>query len=242
MWDFYFEKYGSRYLVKDYGCDTTTIKITPQKGEWVKSGNSYEYIINDEKENTIMKGFNFDFGPVSDSVRMSIYGLAVKNKAGSYVSYNKNSNVIVDVDILNFNGSKFLYKMPVAIKDIAVGDIVVHQNLPMFVVEICSDNKALKVVDPVNGERKDIMLERSDVLVALPGGVGTLDEIFHVMAAATIGYHHKHVVLYNVNGFWNGLLAVLNEMNRSGFVRSNLNALLSVATDVEDLKTILMKA
>jgi uncharacterized protein (TIGR00730 family) len=91
-------------------------------------------------------------------------------------------------------------------------------------------------------ERKDIMLERSDVLVALPGGVGTLDEIFHVMAAATIGYHHKHVVLYNVNGFWNGLLAVLNEMNRSGFVRSNLNALLSVATDVEDLKTILMKA
>lgn len=161
MWDFYFEEYGSRYIVKDYGCDISTIKTTPQKGEWVKSGNSYEYIINDEKENTIMKGFNFDFGPVSDSVRMSIYGLAVKNKAGSYVSYNKNSNEIVDVDILNFNGSKFLYKMPVAIKDIAVGDIVVHQNLPMFVVEICSDNKALKVVDPVNGERKDIMLARS---------------------------------------------------------------------------------
>ena len=44
-------------------------------------------------------------------------------------------------------------------------------------------------------DRKDIMLAKSDILVALPGGIGTLDEIFHVMAAATIGYHSKRVVL-----------------------------------------------
>jgi hypothetical protein len=158
MWDFYFDGCGSRFLPKEkyeyYDYNTNSVK-TAEKVD------NINYKVTNEKENTIMKGFNFDFGPVSDSVRMSIYGLAVKNKAGSYVSYNKNSNEIVDVDILNFNGSKFLYKMPVAIKDIAVGDIVVHQNLPMFVVEICSDNKALKVVDPVNGERKDIMLARS---------------------------------------------------------------------------------
>ena len=44
-------------------------------------------------------------------------------------------------------------------------------------------------------ERKDIMLQRSDILVALPGGVGTLDEIFHVMAAATIGYQDRKSVV-----------------------------------------------
>lgn len=43
-------------------------------------------------------------------------------------------------------------------------------------------------------DRKDLMLQESDILVALPGGVGTLDEVFHVMAAATIGYHTKKVV------------------------------------------------
>ena len=90
-------------------------------------------------------------------------------------------------------------------------------------------------------ERKDIMLERSDVLVALPGGVGTLDEIFHVMAAATIGYHSKRVVLYNVNGFWDGLLSMLKEMNEEGFVRSNPDGLLVVAADIDELKNILME-
>ena len=116
---------------------------------------------NIEKENNTMK-FNFDFGPVNPSlVRMSMYGLAVKNKSGTWVSYNSNSDEIVDVDVLNFDGAKFLYRMPVAIKDIAVGDVVVHNGAPMFVVFVPQDGKALTVVDTVNGERKDIMLSRS---------------------------------------------------------------------------------
>lgn len=119
------------------------------------------HIFNIEKEKTAMK-FNFDFGPVNPSlVRMSMYGLAVKNKAGTWVSFNPNDNEIVDVDVLNFDGAKFLYRAPVAIKDIAVGDIVIHNSVPMFVVAIPNDGKALTVVDTVNGERKDIMLPRS---------------------------------------------------------------------------------
>ena len=50
-------------------------------------------------------------------------------------------------------------------------------------------------------DRKDIMLQESDVMVALPGGIGTLDEVFHVMAACSIGYHQKKVIFYNVGGF-----------------------------------------
>ena len=115
-----------------------------------------------KKENSIMKGFNFDFGPVNPAaVRMSMHGLAVKNKAGAYVSYDAKNDEIVDVDILNFDGAKYIWKMPVAIKDIAVGDTIVHQNVPMLVVGISDDKNALFAVDPVVGERKEIMLTRS---------------------------------------------------------------------------------
>lgn len=88
-------------------------------------------------------------------------------------------------------------------------------------------------------ERKDIMLERSDVLVALPGGVGTLDEIFHVLAAATIGYHTKRVVLYNVNGFWNPLLATVEEMSQAGFVRGEMEKYLVVANSIARLEDLI---
>jgi uncharacterized protein (TIGR00730 family) len=88
-------------------------------------------------------------------------------------------------------------------------------------------------------ERKDIMLERSDLLVALPGGIGTLDEIFHVMAAATIGYHTKRVVLYNVNGFWNPLLATVEEMSQAGFVRGEMEKYLIVANSVAELENLI---
>ncbi|MBR5851864.1 MAG: TIGR00730 family Rossman fold protein [Bacteroidaceae bacterium] len=88
-------------------------------------------------------------------------------------------------------------------------------------------------------ERKDIMLERSDLLVALPGGVGTLDEIFHVLAAATIGYHTKRVVLYNVNGFWNSLNATLDGMLQAGFVRGEFEKYLVVANSIAELEDII---
>ncbi len=131
-----------------------------------------------EKEN-MNSMFNFDFGPVSSSaVRMSMYGLAVKNKDGKYVSYNATSEEIFDVEILNFDGAKFLYKMPVAIKDIAVGDIVIHNHIPMFVINIPKDGKTLKVVDPVNGEKKEVMLTKS------PFGFNFATKVVNFLAGA----------------------------------------------------------
>lgn len=116
---------------------------------------------NNNKESNIMK-FNFDFGPVNGSmVRMSLYGLAVKNKAGTWVSYDAKAGDIMDVDILNFDGAKFLYKMPVATKDIAIGDVVIHNGIPMFVIAIAVNGTYITAVDPINGERKDIMLPKS---------------------------------------------------------------------------------
>lgn len=114
------------------------------------------------KENKKMKGFNFDFGPCnSNTIKMSIYGLAVKNANGTYVSYDATNDNIMDVDIVNFDGAKYLFKMPVAIKDVKIGDIVIHAGKPMFVTNIGANAKSLYVVDPISGEKKEIMLTRS---------------------------------------------------------------------------------
>lgn len=116
----------------------------------------------DKKENSTMKGFNFDFGPMNGNVvRMSVYGLAVKNKTGSWVAYDAKNEEIMDVDVFNFDGSKFMYRMPVAINDVAVGDVIVHMSVPMFIVGKSEDGKAVYAVDPVAGERKEIMLTKS---------------------------------------------------------------------------------
>ena len=121
-----------------------------------------KYNNNDKKENSTMKGFNFDFGPMNGNVvRMSVYGLAVKNKTGSWVAYDTENKEIMDVDVFNFDGSKFMYRMPVAINDVAVGDVIVHMSVPMFVVGKSEDGKGVYAVDPVAGERKEIMLTKS---------------------------------------------------------------------------------
>lgn len=115
-------------------------------------------IIKNEKENEKMKGFNFDFGPcTNDAVRISMYGIAVKNVAGTWVSYNPANDEIIDVDVFNFEGGKYMYKIPVAIKDIKVGDVVIHNRIPVFVTEVSEDFSSVIVVDIRAGERKEVI-------------------------------------------------------------------------------------
>ena len=122
-----------------------------------------EIIMNNtqnEKEKNNMK-FNFDFGPVDSSVRMSLYGMAIKNASGTYVAYDAKSKQVMDVDIFNFEGAnKFVYKMPAAFKDVAVGDVVIHARKPMFVMEKRDENR-LNVLDIYDGEEKTIVLTKS---------------------------------------------------------------------------------
>ena len=121
-----------------------------------KNCKNYEKKDNKEKENK-MKGFNFDFGKITnDSIRMSMYGMAVKNASGVWTAYDKNTGDLMDVDVFNFDGSNFLFKMPVAIKDIAVGDVIIHARKPMFVISK-TEAGDLIAIDPVAGEKKTIM-------------------------------------------------------------------------------------
>lgn len=87
--------------------------------------------------------------------------------------------------------------------------------------------------------RKDVMVEKSDVIVALPGGIGTLDEIFTVAAAATIGYHKKHIILYNIDGCWNKLIALIEQLQADNFIRGNYRQYFTVVNDSEGMKEVL---
>lgn len=104
-----------------------------------------------------------------------------------------------------------------------------------------SDNVDVKMMCDNLSDRKDLMLAQCDVAVALPGGVGTLDEIFTMAASASIGYHCKPVILYNMNGFWNSLLAMLDDLKSKGVIRSGFDATLMTAGNMEELKEMLMR-
>ena len=109
-----------------------------------------------------MNKLGFDFGPCNDTnIRVSAYGIAVKNNENKWVSYNVSSEEIIDVELLNISAaSKFLYKMPVPLKKVAVGDTVLHNGVPMFVKAI-NKQGSLVVVDPKAGEIKTILLTKN---------------------------------------------------------------------------------
>ena len=86
----------------------------------------------------------------------------------------------------------------------------------------------LHVVDTMH-QRKQLMAERSDAFLALPGGIGTLEELFEVWTWRQLGYHDKPVGVLNVDGYYDALLAFLQATGREGFVPAAQLELLQVA-------------
>jgi uncharacterized protein (TIGR00730 family) len=82
------------------------------------------------------------------------------------------------------------------------------------------------------GSRKNVMIERSDAFVILPGGLGTLDELFEVWTTATLDLHRKPIVLVDPGGFYAGLLAWLGELAETEFVRRPALSMITVAGSV----------
>ena len=88
-------------------------------------------------------------------------------------------------------------------------------------------------------ERKRGLIEAADVILALPGSVGTLDEIFTVLSANTIGLHDKKVVLWNINGFWDDLLALFHGLEKRNVVNKPFEEFVFVADTWDELVNIL---
>ena len=109
-----------------------------------------------------MKMFNFDFGPIkdNDAVRMSPYGLAVKNVNGTYQAYDKKNGEIMDVDVFNFKADNMFFKMPVGIDAIEAGDVIIFNRRPCFVFGFSEQGDVI-AIDIAMGEKKTIMPTRS---------------------------------------------------------------------------------
>ena len=91
-------------------------------------------------------------------------------------------------------------------------------------------------------ERKALMAERSDAFVALPGGIGTFEELFEVWTWRQLGYHNKPVGLLNVAGYYDGLLSFLQTSVASGFMGDWQMDLLLAATDTGELMRRLVQS
>lgn len=145
-----------------YWTDSAVINDTYYNSYFTQSIN---YNNNTNKENDIMdakKILNVEFGPCGDSVHMSMYGPAIKNQAGEWVSCDEATGDIVNVEVLNFaEGGKFFYKMPVPISKIDVGDILIHNRQPVFVSGFAEDTLNPIVINIYDGTRVEILPTKS---------------------------------------------------------------------------------
>ena len=92
----------------------------------------------------------------------------------------------------------------------------------------------LIVVDDMH-QRKQLMFVKSDAFVALPGGLGTLEEFVEQLTWSQLGRHRRPIVLANIEGFWNPLLAQFESMMAEGFIRPGLDLNLLVVDRVEEI-------
>ena len=99
----------------------------------------------------------------------------------------------------------------------------------------------LHVVETMH-ERKRLMAEHADAFLALPGGIGTLEEFFEVWTWRQLGYHDKPVGLLNMNGYYDSLLVFLNSSVNKGFMSDGLMPLISVDTHAAPLLESLVQA
>ena len=91
------------------------------------------------------------------------------------------------------------------------------------------------IVTPDMHERKRLMFERSDAFVALPGGIGTLEELVEQLTWQQLGRHSKPILIANIDGFWEPLLALFVHMRATQFIRPNLTVDILKAERVEDI-------
>lgn len=98
--------------------------------------------------------------------------------------------------------------------------------IPQFLMDKEATRSALERLDELivtdnMHQRKHTMFEKSDAFVALPGGIGTVEEIIEIMTWAQLGHHRKPIVFGNVGGFWDPMLSLLHHMRAEGFIHTS---------------------
>ncbi|MER8491047.1 MULTISPECIES: LOG family protein [Mesorhizobium] len=119
--------------------------------------------------------------------------------------------------------------------------------IPRFLINKEATETALDRLDELSitdnmHERKHKMFEKSDAFVALPGGIGTVEEIVEIMTWAQLGHHRKPIVFGNVNGFWDPMTALLDHMAAEGFIHTAQRVKPLVVNDPEAIVAAIMVA
>lgn len=104
----------------------------------------------------------------------------------------------------------------------------------LMALEVAQPGLTELIVTPTLHERKAMMFARSDAIVALPGGIGTMDELFEVMTWRNLGLHAKPIFLLG-SDFWNPFLALLTHLDRAGFAYPGLFDLIEPLADIDAL-------
>lgn len=84
-------------------------------------------------------------------------------------------------------------------------------------------------------QRKQILEDMSDAFIITPGGVGTFDEFFEILTLKQLARHSKAIAIFNINGFYDGIINVLNNMSKEGFLTKETIALFEVFTDIDEM-------
>lgn len=103
------------------------------------------------------------------------------------------------------------------------------------------DVHELVVVDDMH-QRKHVMFDKSDAFVALPGGLGTLEEFVEQLTWTQLGRHKKPIVLVNVHGFWNPLLELFDRMTDHDFIRKGFELKMTVAETADQVLPVIRRA
>ncbi|RUZ69176.1 TIGR00730 family Rossman fold protein [Mesorhizobium sp. M7A.F.Ca.US.006.01.1.1] len=119
--------------------------------------------------------------------------------------------------------------------------------IPRFLINKEATETALDRLDELlitdnMHERKHKMFEKSDAFVALPGGIGTVEEIVEIMTWGQLGHHRKPIVFANVKGFWDPMLALLDHMAAEGFIHTAQRVKPLVVDDPEAIVAAIMVA
>ena len=119
--------------------------------------------------------------------------------------------------------------------------------IPRFLINKEATESALDKLDELlitdnMHERKHRMFEKSDAFVALPGGIGTVEEIVEIMTWAQLGHHRKPIVFANIKGFWDPMLALIEHMSDEGFIHTAHRVKPLVVKDPEAIVAAIMVA
>tara|TARA_Y100000746_G_C15428669_1_gene417561 strand:- start:139 stop:666 length:528 start_codon:yes stop_codon:yes gene_type:complete len=119
------------------------------------------------------------------------------------------------------------------------GDILGVIPTHLLEMEVAKTDVTSFIVTENMHERKKVMFMNSDTIIILPGGIGTLDEFFEVLTWRQLNLHNKKIYVLNINGFWNKLIGLLDELVSQEFVEGSVRDYFTVITTIDEIDLLL---